>query len=255
MTSTELLLRGTVSADDYPRTLLLLRALCPQAGDLGEFREHETVYHARAGTGRGVLRVVQTWEGTEMDETVRSTHPAPRCTAEGNLDDASGGAAGSSTHPSILLIFHVPGAFFTREKYQTAPFVVKHFGALDRRKELFPCQKRTVTSTLFHTNPASFLSTLGYSPRFDFLRAGRRFATRHGLAVHIYTVAVLPEPGKLHSGARVVGGEEEGLGTGPARVVDIVRLGEGGAPQDLTALAACLPAVALIKAVKEKGQR
>lgn len=41
---TETLVRGTIGVNDLPQVIFLIRALCPEVGQLGEFREHDRVY-------------------------------------------------------------------------------------------------------------------------------------------------------------------------------------------------------------------
>lgn len=43
-TVTETLVRGTIGVNDLPRVLFLIRALCPESGHMGEFRDHDRVY-------------------------------------------------------------------------------------------------------------------------------------------------------------------------------------------------------------------
>ena len=44
VTVTETLVRGTIGVTDLPRVVFLIRALCPEVGHLGEFRDHDRVY-------------------------------------------------------------------------------------------------------------------------------------------------------------------------------------------------------------------
>lgn len=45
MSVTETLVRGTIGVTDLPRVVFLIRALCPEVGHLGEFRDHDRVFN------------------------------------------------------------------------------------------------------------------------------------------------------------------------------------------------------------------
>lgn len=44
VTVTETLVRGTIEVSNLTRVVFLIRALCPEVGHLGEFRDHDRVY-------------------------------------------------------------------------------------------------------------------------------------------------------------------------------------------------------------------
>lgn len=155
-------MRGTIGVTDLPRVVFLIRALCPEVGHLGEFRDHDRVYNP-APEVRGVAR-----------NSIRLRRQILKAGPNMSAKDTGGD---TNNNLDFLLLCH---------------------GLPDRRMSP-PVERRQLSTVGMGVNAPDMLQLLGCTMQYEYVRSGLRFQARGGFTVEVYVIKKLKQAGNAES--------------------------------------------------------